>query len=39
MCYRGGRDHWIEISPSCSLDELLTRFAPQLGKESFFDLM
>ncbi len=39
MCYRGGIDGWMMLSPPASLEVLLEAFVPHLGQESFFDLI
>ncbi len=41
-CFRGSIDRWIELYESRSegkLSDLLKRFCPHIGKESFFELM
>ncbi len=37
-CFRGSIDNWITLSESGRLAGLLERYAPHLGKESFFEL-
>jgi len=38
-CYRGSVDDWTYALAQGSLEELVRKYAPHLGKESFFDLM
>ncbi len=41
-CFRGSIDRWIDLYESRSegkLSDLLKRFCPHIGKESFFELM
>lgn len=37
-CSRGSVDDWIPLSVNLSIDEAVLKFAPHLGRESFFDL-
>ena len=41
-CFRGSIDRWIDLYESRSegkLSDLVTRFCPHIGQESFFELM
>jgi hypothetical protein len=38
-CYRGSIDGWWPLSGNAPLAELVARYCPHLGKESFFDLI
>lgn len=37
-CFRGSVDRWIQLSVPSPLPELIPKFVPHLGQESFFDL-
>ena len=38
-CFRGSIDGWFFLSPPRPLAEQVTRYAPHLGKESFYELI
>lgn len=38
-CFRGAIDGWFHLAHSLPLDKAVTRFAPHMGQESFFELM
>lgn len=38
-CFRGSIDDWIPLSGYGDLPALVKKFAPHLGRESFFELM
>jgi hypothetical protein len=38
-CYRGGTEHWTYPLDDGPLEAMVRKFAPHVGKESFFDLM
>jgi hypothetical protein len=38
-CFRGSIDDWIHIGGHGSLNDLISKYAKHLGKESFFELM
>ena len=37
-CFRGSIDRWIFLGGPAALPELVRKYAPHLGRESFFDL-
>ena len=38
-CFLGSIDNWIDLSGGGELAGLVKRYAPHIGKESFFELM
>jgi hypothetical protein len=38
-CFLGSIDDWIPLSGGGDLSQLVKRYAPHIGKESFFELM
>lgn len=38
-CFLGSIDDWIDVSGGGELPQLVKKFCPHIGKESFFDLM
>jgi hypothetical protein len=37
-CFRGSIDDWIKLSPPGPLEPMVRKFAPHLGRESFYEL-
>ncbi len=38
-CFLGSIDNWVHLSGGGELSNLVERYAPHIGKESFFELM
>ena len=38
-CFLGSIDNWLSLNGLKSLNKLLAKYVPHLGKESFFELM